>query len=397
MSAKLPRVLFSTSEIPQSINAGSMQLFRVLQGYPGDHLLVMGPAPAPGAQLLPCRYEQVDLLTNRLARTRWRDWLIGLNALNTAWEPQLARSLSLAREFRPDLVVTVMDKLSYFKHAWALAARLQVPFMTITMDNPHTFEHAHRFFHGTVDRLLSRIYADAALSVGVSREMAADIDVRFGKPTRAFAFGPPAGIVHRTPEASARLMHPGRLTLGYAGSLGLGYEEGIKALLPALERTDTQLFLYTRDQHVVMQHPLVHNRGGHPPEELWGLVQAECDALVQPYAREGRMLAVYRTHFPTKISEYCWVGMPILVTGPSDATGIRWAREHPQAAAAAASDDEVVQALESLRRDPERRRSMAQSAAAIARTDFDPEQIRHEFVALLGAAAARGAKTEEQR
>ena len=66
MTESFPRILFCTWEIPQSVYAGSMQLYRVMQGYPGDRLMVLGNAPAPGAQLLPCRYEPLNLLTHRL-------------------------------------------------------------------------------------------------------------------------------------------------------------------------------------------------------------------------------------------------------------------------------------------------------------------------------------------
>ena len=163
--------MFFTSEIPQSVNAGSMQLYRVLQGYPGEKLMVMGWPPEKDAKLLPCRYETVKLLTHRLACTRLRGWTIGLNALCTCWEPQLGRSERMAREFQPEVVVTVMDKLSFYKHAWALARRLKVPLMTITMDDPEIFETAHPMLAWAQKRLLKKIYGYASLSLGVSQEM----------------------------------------------------------------------------------------------------------------------------------------------------------------------------------------------------------------------------------
>src|SRR5438270_11697247 len=89
MTDYFPKILFCTSEIPQSVNAGSMQLFRALKDYPGDRLLVMGPPPELDAELLPCRYEPLKLLTYRLACTRFRSWTTGLNALNTLSEPQI--------------------------------------------------------------------------------------------------------------------------------------------------------------------------------------------------------------------------------------------------------------------------------------------------------------------
>ena len=93
------------------------------------------------------------------------------------------------------------------------------------------------------------------------------------KKTEAFYFPPAEGIRPRSAEESAEMKNKGGLTLGYAGSLGLGYEQGIRALLPALEKTGTVLNLYTRDQHCVPQHPQVKNRGFHPVERLWPLVR----------------------------------------------------------------------------------------------------------------------------
>jgi hypothetical protein len=388
---KIPRVLFCTSEIPQSVNAGSMQLFRALQGYPGDHLMVLGVAPERGAQLLPCRYELLQLLTYRLACTRFRAWTTGLNALNTLVEPQIGRSMRLAREFGPDLVVTVMDKLSYYKHAWALARHLGVPMMTITMDDPQTFEVAHPWFEGGFVRFLHRMYSDVTLSLGVSREMCDDLAARFGKPSTVFYFGPPEGIQPRPPEDSGRLKSPPRLTLGYAGSLSLGYRDGLLSILPALAATKTKLNLYTRDQHCLIEHPQIVNRGFHAPDKLWPLVQAECDVVLQPYAFDGAMDRVYRTHFPTKLSEYCWAGMPILVTGPAFATGVGWAGRHPDAAQASTSPAPEVlgPVLERIRTDSGLRETMARGAATAAREEFDPVLIRQTFVHLLRLAAGQ--------
>lgn len=351
--------------------------------------MVLGVPPEKNAQLLPCRYEPLSLLTYRLVCTRFREWMSGLNALNTFIEPQLGRSLKLAHEFAPDLVVTVMDKLSYYKHAWALARRLCVPLMTITMDDPQTFERAHPWLEGAFTRFLRRMYADAALSLGVSQEMCDYLARTFAKQSQIFYFGPPEGIQSRTPEESRALKAPPHLTLGYAGSLGLGYREGLLSILDALTATNTKLNLYTRDQHCLIDHPQIINRGFYPPEKLWPIVQAECDAVLLPYAFYGVMTRVYRTHFPTKLAEYCWVGMPMLLIGPDYATGMRWGQRHPEAALTATAPDATVlgSVLELLQNDHELRVGMARAGVAAAREEFDPVVIKQQFVGLLRQAA----------
>lgn len=367
-----------------------MQLYRALQGYPGDRLMVLGMQPEPEAELLPSRYETLKLLTYRLACTRFRGWTTGINALNILPEPSLSQSVNLAREFNPDLVVTVMDKLSYYKHAWSLARRLGAGLVTITMDDPQTFERAHPLLEGAFVRFLRRMYNDAVLSLGVSLEMCDYIRARFGRQTEVFYFGPPEGIKSRPPVESQELKSPGQLTLGYAGSLGLGYHEGLTAILDALAATNTRLFLYTRDQHCLIEHPQIINRGFMSPEKLWPTVQAECDAVILPYSFEEDIGRVYRTHFPTKLSEYCWIGMPMLLIGPDFATGVRWGQRHSDVALTSTSPHPEILApiLERLRDDASLRVSMAKRGAEIARSEFDPVQIKNRFVSLLCEAAA---------
>ncbi len=385
----LPRVLFLTSEIPQSVNAGSMQLYRVLQGYPADQLMVLGAAPAPDAELLPCRYETLRLPTHRLACTRWNRWFCGLNAWLGAAEPRVAATCRRVRDFRPDLVVTVMDKLSHYKHAWAVAQRLGIPLMTITMDEPQTFEPAVPIFRRSYGRLLRRIYGDAALSLGVSREMSEYLAAEYDKPSQTFYFGAPDGIVPRPPAESRGLKVPGQLTLGYAGSMSLGYREGIEAIGRSLEVAGFVLRVYSRDQHNLVEHPCVQHGGFFRPEELWPEVQRTCDAVLLPYAFEGPILDVYRTHFPTKLSEYCWTGMPIVVTGAEVATGMKWARRHPEAAVTCTSARPEVlgPVLEKLRDDAGLRVRLAAGSAQAAVEEFDPQKIRAAFHRCLVEAA----------
>jgi len=91
--------------------------------------------------------------------------------------------------------------------------------------------------------------------------------------------------------------------LGYAGSLGLGYRDGLLAICDALASTRTTLNIYTRDQHCLVNHPQIVNRGFFTSDRLWPNVQSECDVVLLPYAFEGQMTRVYRTHFPTKLSD----------------------------------------------------------------------------------------------
>jgi hypothetical protein len=283
-----------------------------------------------------------------------------------------------------------MDKLSYYKHAWALSKRLGARLVTITMDDPQTFERAHPWLEDAFTRFLRRMYSDAALSLGVSHEMCEYLETRFGKRSTVFYFGPPEGIRPRSAADSGMLKAAPHLTLGYAGSMSLGYREGILAILPALEATGTKLIIYTRDQHQLIQHPQVVNRGFLRPDELWPAIQAQCDAVILPYSFKDDIASIYRTHFPTKLSEHCWTGMPMIFSGPDYGTAIRWAKQHPRAARVSTAPDARTLAplLLALRDDADLRVSLAAAGARVAREEFDPVRIRQRFAELLVAAAA---------
>jgi glycosyltransferase involved in cell wall biosynthesis len=354
--------------------------------------MVLGVAPEPQAEVLPCRYDTLNLVSYRLACTRLHRWVTGLQAMSVIPEIEIGASARRTAGFAPDVVVTVMDQLSYYKHAWLLARRLNVPLMTVTMDDPQAFQRAHPMLRPAYDRILRRIYADAALSLGVSPEMCSYIETQFGRESIPFLFGPPDGIIPRRADASGLLKRPPHLTLAYAGTMGLGYGDGIASILHTLRATGTRLAIYGRRTTDMPDDPLIEFRGFRPPETLWPEIQDTCDAVLLPYSNDAQFANIYRTHFPTKLSEYCWTGMPIVCSGPAYATGIRWANEHPSAAVAATSVRALTEALQALRDDPALRVGMASAAAAAAAAEFDPVAIRARFWSLLGRAAATGAK-----
>jgi len=52
--------------------------------------------------------------------------------------------------------------------------------MTITMDDPQTFERAHPSLETAFVRFLCRLYADASLSLAISKEMSDYLKEKFG-------------------------------------------------------------------------------------------------------------------------------------------------------------------------------------------------------------------------
>ncbi len=190
---------------------------------------------------------------------------------------------------------------------------------------------------------------------------------------------------------NGELRRPPHLTVGFAGSLHF-YGRELQRLMPAFEQTGTRLHFYGEKTRELPESPAVIDRGRWKIDELWPVVQRECDALILPYPGGGWLENVFRTHFPTKLSEYLWQGMPLLITGPRYATGLRWGLDHPHACVALSEPSlaQVADILARWRGDAAERVRMGEAAAAVACEEFDPGKIRESFVRTLSRAAESG-------
>lgn len=390
----LPRVLLLTREIPQGANAGSQQLLRAFRDYPSDHLLVVGPAPVAGAEVLGCEYLAYPLPVKRWIDSRFHTWVNLANALGLVPQPRQAWLRKEIARFRPDLVVTVMDCFSYYSIAADVARKTNLPLLTITMDRPDSFERVARRWRGVQFERIGRIYRQAAANLAVSRQMAVWLRRVFKAKSDVHYFAPSADIPRGDPALCRSPRTPGRFVLAYAGSLEYGYERQIAALLPELEAAGITLRVYSAHTKRLPASPVLDLRSFLPVQELWRELLSGCDALLLPYPFSHEDATLYRTHFPTKLSEYYTLGLPIFLLGPSYATGIRWGLDHPGSALVVTDSAPGVwrQALVRLKQESELRVQLASAAQRIAAESFFPATSHRQFHHSLARAASPAAK-----
>ena len=387
--SSLPRVLLLTREIPQGANAGSQQLLRALRDYPADRILVVGPAPVAGATLLDCNYLTYSLPVTRWINSRFHQWVNLANALGLVPQPRRAWLEGELARFRPDLVMTVMDCFSYYSIAAAVAQRAGLPLLTITMDRPDNFERVARRWRWLQFRIIGRIFQQAAVNLAVSRQMTVWLGRVFRAPASTHYFAPSADIPRGEPAACRQTRTPGRFVLGYAGSLEYGYERQITALLPELEQAGVMLRVYSAHANRLPPSPALEIKSFLPVKELWRELLLACDALLLPYPFNHEEATLYRTHFPTKLSEYYTLGLPILLLGPAYATGIRWGLDHPASALVVTDRNPAAwrQALLRLKEDSALRVQLATGARRIADASFSPVASHRQFHEALARAA----------
>jgi hypothetical protein len=228
--------------------------------------------------------------------------------------------------------------------------------------------------------------------------------------------------------------------LGYAGSLAYGYGEALVDLIPVLREVGARILISTPRPPAKLRELLdATDVVEWMPQRadigaMWREMQERADVMILPYAFDaGTNELLYRTHFPSKLTEYLGLGMPVVVSGPEFATGVRWARgarapqemedgssemvgrealcprSQPASAGAAASEmfrrtpngvvtctdrDELASSLLMLKRDGLLRSRLAERAVAAGMRDFEPLRIRSEFVALLGGVTGSAQAAE---
>lgn len=393
----LPRVLFLTSETPHTAAAGAIVFHRLFRDYPADRLFVItNTPPPPAAGRLACAYATVPLAADRLNRTRFWPWRTAARVLGGATLVPLARIDRALAGFAPEVVVTLMQDSWYYDLAARYAHARGLPLVLFIHDVASGFEPVAAWLRPRQHARDAAVYRQAVRRLCISPGMVEHFKGEFG--AGAEVLPPPRAddTPAQPPENCRRPRQPGRLALGYAGGLHYGYGEQLLRMLPVLRRTGTTVEVCGPLPGGILE-PLraatdvFHFHGyAATPEEAWRGLLARCDALLQPYLNPpGGHARQYRTHFPSKLGDCLALGLPLLVTGPAEASGMAWCLDHPGCALTVTSDApaDLETALHRLRNEPELRVALAGAAQRLA-AHFDPAPLRVRLHRLLTDVAA---------
>ena len=206
--------------------------------------------------------------------------------------------------------------------------------------------------------------------------------------------------------------------LGYAGSLAYGYGEALMDLISVLREVGARIVISTprpsEKLRALLEAADVVEWMPHRADinEMWRTMQERADVMILPYMNPaGSNELLYRTHFPSKLTEYLALGMPVIVSGPEFATGVKWARgsrhetngetqkisnferDHfdvlkmaPNGAVPCTTRDDLVTAIKKLKECSKLRSDLSKRAVEAGTSDFDPDAIVIEFRQILQAA-----------
>lgn len=394
-AGSLPRLLYMGDVPVEASLHGSALLHRLLQGYPPERLLVVENMHASlDARRLPqVDYRWLPMPWRRLMHTRLQPW-----ALSALWlrAPGRARQLAaLSAAFAPQAVLSVAHGWGWLT-ASAFARRHGLPLHLIVHDDCPNLSGAVWPVRSWVARRFQQSYRQAASRLCVSPFMVEEYRRRYGAtgsvlyPCRAAD----AAVSENPPE---RLRGPRpSLTVAFAGSIvSQGYWDALRALAQALARIQGRLKIF----------------GPAPPEaaaaagvsgshvELCGMVTSrelilrcrdEADVLFLPMSFAADDRCNMELGFPSKLTDYTAIGLPLLIYGPEYCSAVRWAAELPGVAQVVTvpGEDALAAALAELR-DPQRRWGLAAAAIARGLEFFDHSRVVAGFLRCLSTEAPR--------
>lgn len=386
-----PRLLLLSAAVPETRLAGSLLLYRLLEQYPADRLLAVGPRTRADSELLRCEYRHLEPAPSaRFDLTRFAQLKRSLESIGLVGHIPMKRIDAVVGTFAPDVVVSVMERRDYVDAAHRFCARRGLPLILIVHDRVESFDLVYPGFRRAQVARNAGTYRFASARLCVSPEMVASLEQMYGAPGTVLYPNRSVTLTPRAIDESAALKAPPVLTLGYAGSLAYGYGDRIRQVMPALAGHGVRLRIYSRDG---IPEPIegTEHLGGFPTTDvLWARVKNECDAVWLPYSHDAHYEPLYRTHFPSKLTEYMALGMPVVISGPRYATGVRWGLSHPTAALTIADEsiDDLRRASAQLRDDTVGRTQLARESRGGDR-DFDPVLIRELFLRVLADAVPR--------
>lgn len=370
---------------------GSALLYRLLQRYPADRLRIVegNLFPVRTNRRLPGVTHQVlHVGYSRVLNTRFHDWYSRRLLMSAAGR---ARSIaSLLGGFTPDAVVTVAHGYS-----WVTAARFasdhNLPLHLILHDDwPRIVAPSLRT---VVDRLFGEIYRQAASRFCTSPFMAEDYGRRYGAegtvllPYRAAdapVFHGVAERLHRSNDAPVFM---------FAGTINSpGYALLLRGLAEGIARHGGELLIYgpvdqAQGAAIGLNLPNIRFGGLLKSDELLRRLRAEADVLYVPMSFAPEDRDNMRMGFPSKLTDYTAVGVPLLIAGPPDCSAVRWAQQHSGVAEVVTSSDAdaLTPAIDRLCGDPNHRVALAQTAQAVGNRDFSAETADAIFQSALNS------------
>ncbi|MBS0662240.1 MAG: hypothetical protein JSR48_03190 [Verrucomicrobia bacterium] len=186
--------------------------------------------------------------------------------------------------------------------------------------------------------------------------------------------------------------------LGYAGKVYAGLWPLLARLADELGRQGGRLSLIT-DAAALAEAPVPPSRHLRllpyfpRPEDSARWLRENCSALLVAHPRRADLPAgrwqILATSFPSKLTEYAQLGLPLVLFGDADSEFGSWALAHREFTLHTAADSAALREELDRLRQPASWQAAAAGTRLLAEAEFNPARIQAAFLADIEAMADR--------
>jgi glycosyltransferase involved in cell wall biosynthesis len=400
--SELPRLLY-LCDIPPETTPGNAAMYRLLQDYPADRLIIaLGNIQRRRSeqQLMGARYQPLrTALFPRLLYTRFSQTYAAWLYRSAPWKSYLAKTAFEA--FEPEAIFTVAQNFSWLI-ADAISQKHGIPLHLAVWDDFVRMANLPAKMRDFAEQRFGEVYRRAASRLCISPNMAEHFANRYGVsgtvlyPPRAADLptfdAPPPRIGRKT----------GALTFAFAGSVNYGpYAKMIGALARVLGDQGHSLLVFGGiDEQIALRSGIA---GPHikrfpllPFSEVLSQMRRCVDALFVPMTFEQDMALDMHISFPSKLTDYTAVGVPLLIWGPPTSSAARWMRENPGAGVLVDQHDEALlrRAVSQLASSGAERLAMGRRALEVGDRMFDHAAVTGQLYSIIAASIRTKAKAD---
>lgn len=378
----LPKILY-ISDVPVELSsAGATLLYRLLEHYPKDKLVIMQGVGVSKDQprISGVEYHVVQSPLERLRYTRFAKYLKGLFLATEVIGS--SKTKRMIRSYKPDLILTVSIRLMWV-HAYRLSKHFHIPLYLVLHDDWLTSENHGKWQHYLVG-MFEKMYKHASERFCISPTMENYYHKLYG--VRGKVIFPSRGkgdqvlslVTERdTTNVALKYCYAGSLFTGdFAPMLDLiskyiGEQQGELHVFSYWNKELLSKYPNLNADHVTF-HPFMH------ATELMKKMNKEMDVaiLLNSFLYE----LPFRYNFSSKLVDYVSAGLPVFFWGPATSGSILWALELGYDAVVTTQDHtQVAQILESFKQN-EKRAAWAKKIREIGIREFSYEQNHETFI-----------------
>lgn len=392
MTDALPRLVYVGDVPVRASQGGSLVLYRLLQNYPKDKLLIVEGTldrGQSGHSLPDVSYTQVSNGSWRLLHSRFSRAYASWLTLSAPWKRR--RIAAILKSFRAQAVLTVAHGYGWITAAIA-ATKSGLPLHLVVHDDWPRIANVFQPVKGALDRRFGEIYRGAASRWCISPFMAEFYHARYGaRGEILYPFRAADALEFSEPPARC-MIDQTALAVAVAGTINSGgYARILRVIAKVLETVGGRLLLYgplspADIRFWELTAPSIEYKGllGSTTDLIIAL-REEADVLLVPMSfDEGAHTE--QTRFPSKLADYTAVGLPILICGPDICSAADWARKVGPIAELVSSTDaeEIASALARLS-NAQYRRFLGDRALDIGRRFFSHEAAQERLFRALRA------------